>query len=459
MLPSPATFDENDNYVYNEKGTEAIKRELMEGRAVSIAFYADTSRPGQTDPAEYIDLKNRAHYTYEPRGTTHVVAIVGWDDNYQAENFAESFAAQTTPTPTDEQEEPAPTDAQNDPTRDSETPASTEEKPAGDNPQNDPTPYSYQNGTSMACPTAAGAATVLLENNPDMSSAELAALIKGATRYNEAYEDICETAGVVSVDGAANPRPAISTVADNANGDEGTFAVTGFFFGANPQVSVNGVVVDAAAQPSAFVEGATELVCTKPADLEAGTAEVRVTIADGSGSFGRAVVSLSGAPTTALWDNPNLAVPEAAYQWGNWGFAAYAGDVYLLPRSELVSSIPFNCIYRYQADEDSWAEIPLPSQADLEAAGLPDGVVNDVTATAVSGKLLVQLSLTDVDVTTFWWLDPNETWTYTGCTMTFEEDLFGSGGTLASDGERVWSIGSGGVSFSNPEDPTSATGF
>ena len=41
ILPSPAIRDENDNYVYNEYGTYAIKRELLNGRAVSIAYYAD----------------------------------------------------------------------------------------------------------------------------------------------------------------------------------------------------------------------------------------------------------------------------------------------------------------------------------------------------------------------------------------------------------------------------------
>lgn len=45
VLPAPAVHDEQDNYRYNPAGTEAIKSELMKGRAVGIAYYADQSTP------------------------------------------------------------------------------------------------------------------------------------------------------------------------------------------------------------------------------------------------------------------------------------------------------------------------------------------------------------------------------------------------------------------------------
>ena len=41
ILPAPAQKDADGNYVYNEAGTYAIKRELLNGRAVSIAYHAD----------------------------------------------------------------------------------------------------------------------------------------------------------------------------------------------------------------------------------------------------------------------------------------------------------------------------------------------------------------------------------------------------------------------------------
>ena len=41
FLPAPAEHDEDGNYIYNEAGTEAIKQELLAGRAVTIAYHAD----------------------------------------------------------------------------------------------------------------------------------------------------------------------------------------------------------------------------------------------------------------------------------------------------------------------------------------------------------------------------------------------------------------------------------
>ena len=45
LLPSPAVFDENGNYSYRPAATEAIKSELLAGRAVGISFRADDSMP------------------------------------------------------------------------------------------------------------------------------------------------------------------------------------------------------------------------------------------------------------------------------------------------------------------------------------------------------------------------------------------------------------------------------
>ena len=45
VLPAPAGRDAEGNYVYRPEGTEAIKSELLKGRAVNISFLADQSRP------------------------------------------------------------------------------------------------------------------------------------------------------------------------------------------------------------------------------------------------------------------------------------------------------------------------------------------------------------------------------------------------------------------------------
>lgn len=48
VLPAPAGRDADGNYVYRPEGTEAIKSELLKGRAVGISFLADQSQPIQT---------------------------------------------------------------------------------------------------------------------------------------------------------------------------------------------------------------------------------------------------------------------------------------------------------------------------------------------------------------------------------------------------------------------------
>lgn len=91
MLPSPAQTDpETGEYTYNPEGTKAIKEMLMNNRAVSIGFCADTSLPSQeAGDGQYIST-NWAHYTYDAEEhANHAVTVIGWDDNYPAENFIE----------------------------------------------------------------------------------------------------------------------------------------------------------------------------------------------------------------------------------------------------------------------------------------------------------------------------------------------------------------------------------
>ena len=90
ILPK-LTVMENEQWVgINEAGMRAVKSELLKGRAVSIAFYADQSRP--TDEVRkdgFLNLDTWAQYTDEDRTTNHAVCIVGWDDSYPRENFNE----------------------------------------------------------------------------------------------------------------------------------------------------------------------------------------------------------------------------------------------------------------------------------------------------------------------------------------------------------------------------------
>ena len=91
ILPSPADRTESGEYQYNEEGTKAIKKELMEGRAVSLGFSADYSSPGQElGEGVHMNPDTWAHFTYDVNDEVdHSVTIVGWDDDYAVSNFLE----------------------------------------------------------------------------------------------------------------------------------------------------------------------------------------------------------------------------------------------------------------------------------------------------------------------------------------------------------------------------------
>ena len=98
MLPSPAVYEENDDgtrtYLgYNQSATDNMKRALMEGKAISVAYAADQYSPDQlgTDtPPLYLNVEDNkwTQYTYdEDAAVTHAVTIVGWDDTIRKEDF------------------------------------------------------------------------------------------------------------------------------------------------------------------------------------------------------------------------------------------------------------------------------------------------------------------------------------------------------------------------------------
>ena len=73
----------------NQAGIDAVKSELMRGHGVSAGFQADQAEPGMPVPETYMSTKTWAHYTYEDKGISHMICIVGWDDDYSAANFLE----------------------------------------------------------------------------------------------------------------------------------------------------------------------------------------------------------------------------------------------------------------------------------------------------------------------------------------------------------------------------------
>ncbi len=92
ILPETRVLSSDGKYQSTDlKAVKAIQSELKAGRAVSVAFCADTSMPGQdTSKTQYINT-NWAHYTCDDVSLNHAVTIVGYDNDYDASNFAKDF--------------------------------------------------------------------------------------------------------------------------------------------------------------------------------------------------------------------------------------------------------------------------------------------------------------------------------------------------------------------------------
>ena len=103
ILPAPAVYETDDDgtrtYLgYNQTATDDMKKQLLEGKAISIAYMADQYSPDQlgTDtPPLYMNVEDNkwTQYTYdEDTGVSHGVTIVGWDDTIKKEDFLDHSA-------------------------------------------------------------------------------------------------------------------------------------------------------------------------------------------------------------------------------------------------------------------------------------------------------------------------------------------------------------------------------
>lgn len=93
LLPQPSGGFEGDEYAYDEAATEAIKRELLSGRGVSVRIF-DDSLGAMSGRGYYTNTETWSQYSVDyddptrVLGSNHAVCIVGWDDSWAKENFA-----------------------------------------------------------------------------------------------------------------------------------------------------------------------------------------------------------------------------------------------------------------------------------------------------------------------------------------------------------------------------------
>ena len=92
FLPGTATFTDQENhegYLYSDVAAAAIKQAVVDNGVVEVSYCAAASKPGGETDFRYINMETKAHYTDAYTAANHAVSIVGWDDNYLAENFKE----------------------------------------------------------------------------------------------------------------------------------------------------------------------------------------------------------------------------------------------------------------------------------------------------------------------------------------------------------------------------------
>lgn len=82
---------------YDAKATDKIKHALMDVGAVAVAIDADENIPSEVVSGDFENASPSEHFTYSTWSQydasteieyTHAVTIVGWDDSYNAANFA-----------------------------------------------------------------------------------------------------------------------------------------------------------------------------------------------------------------------------------------------------------------------------------------------------------------------------------------------------------------------------------
>ncbi|WP_195269359.1 S8 family serine peptidase [Eubacterium sp. 1001713B170207_170306_E7] len=235
----------------------------------------------------------------------------------------------------------------------------------------DAQPYIYMDGTSMACPAAAGAAAVMASQYPDQTAENLAARLVGSVKRSNDFTDLCVSGGQIDLSAASDPYPVINRASEDGN----TVTVEGYFFGNSPTVTLGGTAA-AVKDTKTEDDGKTILIVDKPEGFAGGMTQV---VVDNSGKTGQDHFALGARTDRVYYDQTSLPLPEdeAFYTMDNGHLVGYDGSLYYLPTGNLISGTTTDMIWRYSPEKQSWSTVALPAQ------------VTSITATTWNGKLLV----------------------------------------------------------------------
>lgn len=311
----------------------------------------------------------------------------------------------------------------------------------------DKVPYTYMQGTSMACPAVAGVTAVLagtrqatVAGDAAKSAEKLASLVQAAAKRHDNYIGVCSTSGYATVSGASDPGPVITAVKDN--GDD--VLVTGYFMSASTFMYLNNEV----AQVTEYVDLGDQkgqVRVAKPDDFAGGQVTVEALSVE-NGKRSRHSADLGQRTDAVYYDQMNLAVPDELDAWGSWQLVGFNGQIYCLPRcSALDITTSRDYMLRYDP-KSGWSKIAFPEDI-VERADLTDFVV-DVSAVTYDGALLVQMTDTlDSGKAVFLRYDAAGAWTLLDFSYVQKDTT--CWGTLANDGKNVYVFG--GISASGDD--------
>ena len=103
FLPETGLIEKDENgkeisYTFDENAKVEIQKALMNNGALDVSYYAGRNLPDESEDTDIFDLDHHAQYCWTYLPANHEVSIIGWDDDYPAENFVK--------TPTDEEGNP-----------------------------------------------------------------------------------------------------------------------------------------------------------------------------------------------------------------------------------------------------------------------------------------------------------------------------------------------------------------